>query len=43
VPPLARVDHVLTGAGVAVTSIATEDGPGSDHRAVLATVALRRG
>ncbi len=43
VPPLARVDHVLTGSGVAVTSVSTEDGPGSDHRAVLATVAFRHG
>jgi endonuclease/exonuclease/phosphatase (EEP) superfamily protein YafD len=39
-PPLLRIDHVLTGPGVLVTSIHTEPGPGSDHRALLATVAL---
>jgi endonuclease/exonuclease/phosphatase family metal-dependent hydrolase len=41
VPPLVRIDHVLTGTAIAVTSIATMDGPGSDHRALLATVAIR--
>ena len=41
IPPLVRIDHVLTGPGVAVTSIRTGDGPGSDHRDVLATVAVR--
>lgn len=40
-PPLVRIDHVLTGPGVAVTSIRTGDGPGSDHRDVWATVAVR--
>lgn len=41
VPPLVRIDHVLTGSGVAVRRIETVDGPGSDHRAVVATVAVR--
>jgi endonuclease/exonuclease/phosphatase (EEP) superfamily protein YafD len=40
-PPLVRIDHVLTGPGVAVTRIRTDDGPGSDHRDLLATVAFR--
>jgi endonuclease/exonuclease/phosphatase (EEP) superfamily protein YafD len=41
VPPLVRVDHVLTGTGVAVTAMATGDGPGSDHRDLSAVVAIR--
>ena len=43
-PPLApfvRIDHVLTGPGVAVTTIRTNDGPGSDHRDLMATIAVR--
>ncbi len=40
-PPLARIDHVLTGAGLAVGAIRTEDGPGSDHRSLVATVLVR--
>ncbi len=39
-PPFVRIDHVLTGPGVAVTTIRTDDGVGSDHRDVLATVAF---
>jgi endonuclease/exonuclease/phosphatase (EEP) superfamily protein YafD len=39
-PPLVRIDHILTGPGVTVTRIATGDGPGSDHRDLLATVAV---
>jgi endonuclease/exonuclease/phosphatase (EEP) superfamily protein YafD len=39
-PPLVRIDHVLTGAGLAVTQIRTGDGPGSDHRDLMATVAI---
>lgn len=39
-PPLIRIDHVLTGPGVVVTSIHTQPGPGSDHRDLLATVAV---
>ena len=39
-PPLIRIDHVLTGPGAVVTTIHSQPGPGSDHRALLATVAL---
>jgi endonuclease/exonuclease/phosphatase (EEP) superfamily protein YafD len=39
-PPLIRIDHVLSGPGVVVTSIQTEPGPGSDHRDLSATVAV---
>lgn len=42
VPPLVRIDHVLTGPGVAVTAIRTGPGPGSDHRDLVATVAVHR-
>ncbi len=42
IPPAVRIDHVLTGPGVAVTTIGTGNGPGSDHRDVQATVAFRR-
>jgi endonuclease/exonuclease/phosphatase (EEP) superfamily protein YafD len=41
-PPLVRIDHVLTGPGVAVTTIRTGPGVGSDHRDVMATVAFQR-
>jgi endonuclease/exonuclease/phosphatase family metal-dependent hydrolase len=41
-PPLVRIDHVLTGSGVAVTQIRTDKGPGSDHRDIIATVAIHR-
>jgi len=41
-PPVVRIDHVLTGPGVAVTAVSTDEGPGSDHRDVQATVAFRR-
>jgi endonuclease/exonuclease/phosphatase family metal-dependent hydrolase len=41
-PPLVRIDHVLTGPGVAVTTIRSDVGLGSDHRDLLATVAVRR-
>jgi endonuclease/exonuclease/phosphatase (EEP) superfamily protein YafD len=41
-PPLVRIDHVLTGAGVTVTDIQAENGPGSDHRDLIATVAIKR-
>lgn len=39
-PPLVRIDHVLTGPGLAVVQIRTGDGPGSDHRDLIATVAF---
>jgi len=42
IPPLARIDHILTGPGVAVTRIRTDVGPGSDHRDIMATVAFDR-
>ena len=42
IPPVVRIDHVLTGPGVAVTQIRTDVGPGSDHRDLMATVAIRR-
>ncbi len=41
VPPLVRIDHVLTGARLAVTQITTGPGFGSDHRYLLATIAIR--
>jgi endonuclease/exonuclease/phosphatase family metal-dependent hydrolase len=39
-PPIVRFDHVLTNSSLAVTTITTLDGPGSDHRALEATVAV---
>jgi endonuclease/exonuclease/phosphatase (EEP) superfamily protein YafD len=41
-PPFVRIDHVLTGPGLAVTQISTGSGPGSDHRDVRATVAVHQ-
>ena len=41
VPTFVRIDHVLTGARLAVTQIATQPGFGSDHRYVVAQVAIR--
>lgn len=41
VPPFLRIDHVLTGAGLAVTAIDSHAGDGSDHRFLTATVAVR--
>jgi endonuclease/exonuclease/phosphatase (EEP) superfamily protein YafD len=41
VPPFLRIDHVLTGAGLAVTQIAAEPGFGSDHRYLVARVAIK--
>ena len=40
VPPLVRIDHILTGSGVEVTAIETGRGVGSDHRDLVATVAF---
>jgi endonuclease/exonuclease/phosphatase family metal-dependent hydrolase len=40
-PPLVRIDHVLTGPGVAVTTIRTDVGPGSDHRDLMAAIAFQ--
>ncbi len=42
-PPLVRIDHVLAGRGVAVTSISAGEGPGSDHHDLVASVALLPG
>ena len=41
VPPFVRIDHVLTGARLAVTEIAAKPGFGSDHRYLVAMVAIR--
>jgi endonuclease/exonuclease/phosphatase (EEP) superfamily protein YafD len=41
VPPFVRIDHVLTGARLAVTQITAKPGFGSDHRYLLTTVAVR--
>lgn len=41
VPPFVRIDHVLTGARLAVTWILARPGFGSDHRYLVATVAIR--
>jgi endonuclease/exonuclease/phosphatase (EEP) superfamily protein YafD len=41
VPPFVRIDHVLTGARLAVTQIAAGPGFGSDHRYLVASVAIR--
>jgi endonuclease/exonuclease/phosphatase (EEP) superfamily protein YafD len=41
VPPFVRIDHVLTGARLAVTQIAAKPGFGSDHRYLVATVAVQ--
>jgi endonuclease/exonuclease/phosphatase (EEP) superfamily protein YafD len=38
-PPIIRIDHVLTAGPVTVTEIQTHLGPGSDHRDITATVA----
>jgi endonuclease/exonuclease/phosphatase (EEP) superfamily protein YafD len=39
--PLAQIDHVLLGPRLAALGMATHAVPGSDHRAVVATVALK--
>ena len=41
VPPFARIDHVLTGARLAVTNITAKPGFGSDHRYLIASVAVQ--
>jgi endonuclease/exonuclease/phosphatase (EEP) superfamily protein YafD len=38
-PPIIRIDHVLTAGDVTVTTIQSHVGPGSDHRDLTATVA----
>jgi endonuclease/exonuclease/phosphatase family metal-dependent hydrolase len=42
VPPFVRIDHVLTGSDLAVTTISAHQGFGSDHKYLEATVAIRR-
>ena len=41
VPPFVRIDHVLTGSRLTVTEIAAKPGFGSDHRYLVASVAIR--
>ncbi len=41
-PPFIRIDHVLTGGDLTVTTISTHSGPGSEHRDITATVAVGR-
>jgi len=41
VPPFVRIDHVLTGAHLTVTDIAAKPGFGSDHRYLIAKIAIR--
>jgi endonuclease/exonuclease/phosphatase (EEP) superfamily protein YafD len=41
-PPFIRIDHILTGGDLTVTTIGTHDGPGSEHRDITATVAVGR-
>ena len=41
VPPFVRIDHVLTGSRLAVIQIAAKAGFGSDHRYLVATVAIQ--
>ena len=41
IPPFVRIDHLLTGARLAVTEIAAVAGFGSDHRYLVARVAIR--
>jgi endonuclease/exonuclease/phosphatase (EEP) superfamily protein YafD len=41
VPPLIAIDHVLVSDDLTATAFGTVDLPGTDHRGVLATVALR--
>ena len=40
VPPLVQLDHVLHGSGLAAVSVGERTVPGTDHRAVVAVLAL---
>lgn len=40
-PPFVRIDHILYGAGLSTTAIRAATGPGSDHRELLATIAVQ--
>ena len=42
VAPFVRIDHLLTGAHLAATAIATGPGFGSDHRYLTATIAVQQ-
>ena len=42
VPPFVRIDHVLTGSHLAVTGIIAKPSFGTDHRYVVATVAIQK-
>lgn len=41
-PPFVRIDHVIAGPGVAIKRVGAGHGPGSDHRYLTATVAVKR-
>ncbi|MEU9399229.1 endonuclease/exonuclease/phosphatase family protein [Streptomyces sp. NPDC048242] len=41
IPPLVQLDHVLHGSGLAALSVTERTVPGTDHRAVVARLALR--
>jgi endonuclease/exonuclease/phosphatase (EEP) superfamily protein YafD len=43
VPPLTRIDHVLTTDGLAVVAIRTGEGRGSDHRPIVADIVRTAG
>jgi endonuclease/exonuclease/phosphatase (EEP) superfamily protein YafD len=40
IPPVTRIDHVLTTTGLVTTRITTGEGRGSDHRPLVADVAV---
>ncbi|WP_144122479.1 endonuclease/exonuclease/phosphatase family protein [Catellatospora sichuanensis] len=42
-PPLVQIDHVLHGSGLAGVSVGERTVPGTDHRAVVAVLALLPG
>lgn len=42
VPPIVRIDHVLYSSGLTVTAYRTGVGEGSDHRPVMARLAVAR-
>jgi endonuclease/exonuclease/phosphatase (EEP) superfamily protein YafD len=39
-PPLVRIDHILTNHGIVISKIRSGSGAGSDHRALLATAVV---
>jgi endonuclease/exonuclease/phosphatase (EEP) superfamily protein YafD len=39
-PPLVRIDHILTNRGIVISRIHDGPGPGSDHRSLLAQAVL---